>query len=291
MIRRFIAGTAMAAGLALSVTGCGAAGDPAGVTGKAIKLSAAQVLGKAADKTGQIDSFEASLSMRSTGVPDGDLSMTGSMQYRTKPSLAYRMAFDQMKMGAESIPGGMEMLLVDRTMYLKMPMLTQLQPSAKPWYKVSLDEVGRQSGLNVDDILKQSQQVDPVQSTRMLTASKDVREVGKETVDGVQTTHYTGTYRVADAIAQLPADQKEAVRKAFADFGQGDIPFDLWVDDQHLPRQMTMKPSLPTGGTMALTMKFRDFGKPVQITAPPASQVADLADLMAGGGAGGLPRS
>ncbi|GAA4234052.1 lipoprotein [Actinomadura meridiana] len=292
MIRRFAAGTVLAVGLVISLTGClGDTGNKVDEAGKNLKLTAAQVLGKAAEETGTVDSFKADFTMQISGSSDGNLTASGAMRYRTKPDLAYGMRFDQMTAAGKSM-NGTEYLLVDRAMYMKIPMLTELGGSAaKPWLKISLDELGQKSGLNLDEMLKQSKQMDPVQNTKMLTASKDVREVGKETVDGVETTHYTGTYRMEDAIAKLPADQQEALRKSYADAGMDSMSFDLWVDGKQLPRKLAMKSQQATSGTMNITMTYRDYGKPVEVTAPPASQTTDFAEMMknfggAGGGAG-----
>ncbi|MFA1543823.1 LppX_LprAFG lipoprotein [Actinomadura monticuli] len=291
MIRRFVAGTALATGLALSLTGClGDAGNKVDEAGKNIKLTAAQVLGKAAEKTGDVDSFKADMSMQMAGTSEGDLTMNGTMQYRTKPDLAYSMNFSEMKMAGKSM-GGMEQRLVGRTMYLKMPMLSQLGggAGAKPWIKLSLDELGKQSGMNIDELLQQSRQMDPVQNTKMLTASKDVREVGKETVNGVETTHYTGTYRMEDAIAKLSPEMQDAYRKNATTTGMDAMNFDLWVDGQQVPQQMRMTSNKTAEGTLTMTMKYRDYGKPVDITEPPADQVTDFAEMMKqlGGGLGG----
>ncbi|MEU6746871.1 hypothetical protein ABZ914_11680 [Spirillospora sp. NPDC046719] len=292
MIRRFAAGTAVAAGLALALTGClGDAGNKVDEAGKNIKLTAAEALGRTAQKTGKIDSFQADMSMTSTGSPTGDINMAGTMQYRTKPDLAFSMDFGSMSVGGKSM-AGMKEVLVGRTIYMKIPQLAQLGggASAKPWVKMSLDEVGAKSGLNMDQLLQQSQQMDPVQNTKMLTASKDAREVGKETVNGVQTTHYTGTYRVADAVAKLPADQRQAYEKNLAKSGMnGDMNFDLWVDGQQLPRKMTMKTGQTAAGVMTITTTYRDFGKPVQVSAPPASQVTDFDALLKSMGNGLAP--
>lgn len=291
MIRRFAAGTALAAGLALSLTGClGDAGGKVDEAGKNIKLTAAQVLGKAAEKTGQTDTFKADMSLQMAGSAEGDVSMNGTMQYRTKPDLAYSMNFAQMTVGGKSM-GGMEQRLVGRNMYMKMAMLSALGggSSAKPWIKISLDELGKKSGMNIDELLQQSRQMDPVQNTKMLTASKDVREVGKESMDGVETTHYTGTYRMEDAIAKLSPQMQEAYRKSLATTGMQNMHFDLWVDGQQLPRKMTMKSNQTSQGAMTMTMKYRDYGKPVQIVEPPASQVTDFGQLMSKLGGGGLP--
>lgn len=290
MIRRFVTGVALATGLALSLTGClGGAGEKVGEAGENLRLTAAQVLGKAAEKTGQLDTFAADMSMKMTGTGQGTVSFTGQMQYQVKPDLAYAMKFDDMSVGGQTM-AGMEQRLVGRTMYMKMPAMPQLGGgnAAKPWLKISLDELGRQSGLNIDQLLQQSQQMDPVQNTKMLTASKDVREVGKETVDGVETTHYTGTYRVEDAVAQLPADQQDAIRKTYGQLGMDDMKFDLWVDDQQLPRKMAMKSQQTASGVLDMTITYRDFGKPVNIAEPPASQVTDFSEMMRNLG-GGLP--
>lgn len=291
MIRRFAAGTALATGLALSLTGClGDAGSKVDEAGKNIRLTAAQVLGRAAEKTGQTDTFKADMSLQMTGSSEGDVSMNGTMQYRTKPDLAYSMNFAQMTVGGRSM-GGMEQRLVGRTMYMKMGMLSALGggSDAKPWIKISLDELGKKAGMNIDELLQQSRQMDPVQNTKMLTASKDVREVGKEPVDGVETTHYTGTYRMEDAITKLSPEVQETYRKSLATTGMQNMHFDLWVDGQQLPRKMTMKSNQTSQGAMTMTMEYRDYGKPVQIVEPPASQVTDFGQLMSKLGGGGLP--
>ncbi|MBT2210357.1 hypothetical protein [Actinomadura sp. NEAU-AAG7] len=281
MIRRFTVGTAVAAGLALSLTGClGDSGTKVDEAGKNIKLTAAQVLHRTAQKTGQTDSFKADLSMKVEGTAAGDTSMTGSVQYRLKPDLAFGMRFDRMTVAGRSMPG-MEQVLVGRTMYIKMPMLSQLGGNAaKPWLKISLDELGKKSGMNLDQLMEQSRQMDPVESTKMLTASKDVREVGKETVDGVRTTHYTGTYRLEDALAKLPAEEQRRKRQAMGKLGMDAMSFDLWVDDRQLPRKMAMGSGLTAEGKMTMTMTFRDYGKPVQITAPPASETSDFGAML-----------
>ncbi|MEU5876716.1 LppX_LprAFG lipoprotein [Spirillospora sp. NPDC047279] len=289
MIRRFAAGTAVATGLALSLTGClGAATDKAGETGSKIQLTAAQVLGKAAEKTSTTDSFKASMSMQGSSK-EGDMTMSGSMQYRTKPDIAYSMKFDQMVVAGQKM-SGMESVLVDRTMYMKMTFLTDLfkqfgggggaAPATKPWIKISLDEVGAQAGINIDQLLEQSRQMDPVQNTKMLTASKDARLVGKENVEGVDTTHYTGTYSMADAMSKLTPEQQKALQKSAAQSGMDNMAFDLWVDDQQLPKKMVMKSAPGATEQMTMTMVYRDYGKPVQIAAPPADQVSDYSQMM-----------
>jgi hypothetical protein len=277
MNRRFAAVGAAGAVLTLSLTGClGDSGSTSGGTGtgNAIKLTAAEALAKTSEKTDQIDSFKASVSVASTSGGAGNLKATGTMLYRLKPALAFSMTFDRMNVGGQSIPG-LQQVFVDKTIYMKIPMLTQMS-GGKPWVKISLADLGQQTGMNFDELFQQTQQMDPVQMTKLMTASKDAREVGKETIDGVETTHYKGTYDLSQAAAKLPAEQREAFQKEIKSGGVSSVPFDLWVDGQQLPRKMT---ATAPGGTAA-TIVFRDFGQPVTISAPPAAQVTDFREMM-----------
>lgn len=291
MIRRFATGVALATGLALSITGClgeagdkaGEAGEKAGEAGENLKLTAAQVLGKTAEKTGGTDSLTADLSAQMPGSG----SMNGEIQYRTKPDPAYRMHFDAVSVGGRSL-GEAEQLLLGGNLYIKLPSRRPSgggAPSGKPWVKMPLGEIGKQSGISFDRLLQQSQQMDPVQTAQQLTASKDVREVGKEAVGGVQTTHYTGSYRAEDAVAKLPPEAQELYRRRMTQMGLETYSFNLWVDGEHLPRKLTLKAQM-NDGAMTTTIKYRDFGEPVQITAPPANQVTDYGEMMNGLGSG-----
>ena len=284
MIRRFVGGTAVAAALTLSLTGClGDSGGTAdkGGAGNAVKLSALQVLEKTSQKTGQIDTFKADISM-DMSAEGTTVKATGTTQFRLKPTLAFSMTFDQMSAAGMSM-SGMQMMLVDKNMYMKLPQgATGGVPGAKPWIKISLAAAGKQSGMDLDSMLQGTQQADPTQMTKQLTASKDAREVGKETVDGVETTHYTGTYRMSDALMKLTPEQRSALEKQNSGLAKETMSFDVWVDGQDLPRKMSMKSAAGAANPMNYTMVYRDYGKPVTITAPPPAEVGDLSEMLKG---------
>ncbi|XRQ06217.1 LppX_LprAFG lipoprotein [Actinomadura welshii] len=279
MIRRFATGVALAAGLVLSLSGCsgdsgGGKVDEAGEKGGTAELTAAQVLGKAAEKTGAVDSFQADLALEVRGSSQGDVSQKGTMKYRLKPEPAFSMSFDEISVGGRSMSGG-EQRLVGQNMYVKLPVAQGGAQTSKPWVRVPLDGVGENPGVGLERLLQESREMDPLQNTRLLTASKDVKKAGEETVDGVETTRYTGTYRMEDAIAQLPAELQEAHRKSTGEAGVEDMSFDLWVDDQQLPRKLVTKADR-SAGSMSMTITYRDYGEPVDVTEPPADQVTDM---------------
>jgi hypothetical protein len=120
---------------------------------------------------------------------------------------------------------------------------------------------------------------------QLLGGAGQVTTVGKETVRGVDTTHYRGTVDVASALAQLPADKRAEVQSRLAQVGVDpaavSFPVDVWVDKDDLVRrvQVALDSSkiAPTAGTPAITgtvtVELYDVGQPVGITVPPANQV------------------
>ena len=88
-----------------------------------------------------------------------------------------------------------------------------------------------------------------------------VEDKGSEKIDGVQLEHYVLTVdsKKAKAIFGVPSGSAKAPAK---------VPYNIWVDGDDLVRQVKMSVNGQT-----LVMKVSDWGKPVTIKAPPASQV------------------
>ncbi|HZB29478.1 MAG TPA: LppX_LprAFG lipoprotein [Streptosporangiaceae bacterium] len=280
MSRRFAAGTAVGATLVLSLTGC--LGDSGGGSaGGGVQLSAAQVLEKASQKTGQVDTYKADFTMN-IGTQQGAMNMHALGQFRLKPSLAFTMNVDKMSMGGQSMPiGAIQVVYLDKVVYMKSAQLSQAT-NGKPWIKMDIGREAQQSGFNLDALMNQSQQINPAEQTKMLTASKDVKEVGEETINGIKTTHYTGSMTVAEAMAKLDAKTRQQLEKVYQQVGANKIFFDLWADDEQLPRKLTTKISIPQGNT-SNTIIYQDYGKPVNVSAPPADQVGDFRSLSGAG--------
>jgi hypothetical protein len=126
-------------------------------------------------------------------------------------------------------------------------------------------------------------QGDPAHDVRMFTASKDARQVGRETVGGVRTTHYQGTFGLAAGVAKLGAEQGAEERKAFARAGVDTMVFDVWVDGRRLPRKVVV--ATPPGAKLPVTSTayYTAFNVPVRVTAPPKSRVEDDPALFGAG--------
>jgi hypothetical protein len=276
MIRRLAAGTAVGTAVVLSVTGClGDGGGKASGSGTAnqgaTKLTAAKLVSEVSQKTGEIRSFQATITS-DTSVSGQHIRMSGQMAYRVKPTVAFKMSVPKMTVNDRTQAGFQEILLND-TLYVKMPSVSAR--TGKPWMRMSLDKLSAESGIDLKPLVNQSEQADPSAKIKMFTASKDVRKVGQETVAGTTTTHYQGTYSVQDALAKLPASQRAKIQQMMGQMGIDTMNFDLWVDGQNLPRKISLRTPAGSQVTTDTTVTYSGFNAPVSITAPPAGQVRD----------------
>ncbi|GAA4076746.1 LppX_LprAFG lipoprotein [Actinomadura miaoliensis] len=272
MNRRFaVAAGGTAVGAALLLSGC--AGDGSGnVSTGAMKLSAAEAVLQSSQKTGQADSFKADLTV--TDARNGaHVQATG--RFRLRPELVFSAQLQKVG-GGRGLDGvGGQAIYTGDVLYAKLPQLARFAANGKPWVKVDVAQVGRQTGFDVAGLVEQVQKVNPAEQTKMFTASKDVRRVGEETVDGVRTVHYTGTVTVQEALNRLDPEVRQRVSRWFPQGASGEkISFDLWTDGDQLPRKIVSK---GTGGdTGSVTVRYSDYGKSFSVNPPPADQVGDL---------------
>ncbi|GAA5088800.1 hypothetical protein HNP84_008443 [Thermocatellispora tengchongensis] len=264
-----IAATGTAAALALTA-GCGSSSSPQQLG--SVKLAAAEALQQTAQKAEAVKSYTVDAVADVSDKQHGDGKVQGRMVYQNNP-LAVDLTLDTVDFGGRSLPGGARAVLLGDTVYVKLDVLKDLVGATKPWVKASISDLDADGQAQAKDMLSRIQQFDLAGTTSMVTASKDVKAVGTESVGGVDTTHYSGTFPVDAALAQLDPDKRA---QAQADLGQiKDMKFDLWADAQSLPRKITLN-GTADGGTFSATMLFKGFNEPVQIAAPPADQVGEL---------------
>ena len=68
-------------------------------------------------------------------------------------------------------------------------------------------------------------------------SSKNVQVVGPQTVNGVATTEYAGTYSPAAAYKSLSAGLRKLLGPTLRDMGTRPVRFTVWIDGQHLIRK------------------------------------------------------
>ncbi|TDC63206.1 hypothetical protein E1200_23095 [Actinomadura sp. GC306] len=265
-------GTAVSAALVL--TGCGGGGT--GST-ENMRLTASQALVKASEKTGEADTFKADLTVTGTGEGgSGEIRANG--QFQLRPTLRFSAKLDEFNRGGKSVPGAQgQALFTGDALYAKVPQLAQFVSGGKPWVKIDVNQASQHTGFDIRGLIGEVQKVDPAEQTKMFTGSKDVRRVGTENIDGVETTHYAGTVTVQDALNRLDADSREKVRKWLpAEDAQHKIAFDLWTDGENLPRKLVSKMNGDQGEGGTVTVLYSDYGESFTVNPPPADQVGEL---------------
>jgi hypothetical protein len=232
---------------------------------------------KAADTTAKTGSEHVEFLGTST-VQGQKIQLNGSGDFRNDPQLG-RMT---MRFTAGSRTGEMTQVMKGWRIYMTSPLFAGLLPHGKRWMSLDLQKAGKAAGVDFSSLTAQT----PGQTLQQLKASGDVRKVGTETVDGLETTHYTATLDPA----KIPNGAR--LQKLSGATYQ---PVDVWIDGDDHVRRLHMAYS--TSGTAAagvasssdLTMTFSDYGKDVQVSVPSDSETFDAtgeaAKSMQNGGA------
>jgi hypothetical protein len=270
---------AVGSAMLIAVSACGQTAQPGGTSLGAVKLSAAETLQQSVKNTATVDSYTAQLALDFSSPKEGAGSIKGTMVYHQKPQLASDVTLDQINVSGQNVPGGVRLILLGQTAYVKVDMLSKLVGGTKPWIKIDLAKAGQSAGVDVNQFLAQAQQVDLQSSVKMLTTSKDVTTVGTETIGGVDTTHYKGTFTVAEAVKQLTPELQQKLQGQLTNVK--DMKFDAWIDAQSLPRKVEMNGGA-ADATFKLTSTFGSFNQAAEVTAPPADQVGELPDTLKG---------
>ncbi|MGV9301738.1 LppX_LprAFG lipoprotein [Nonomuraea sp. NPDC003727] len=273
MLKRRISLAVAATGAAalVAVAGCGSTGTTA--TGVAVpiqaNLAAAEVLEQAAQRTQDVTSYTVDGVIDLSHPQEGTGKVQGRMVYQSKPQLAADLTLDTANFGGQSLPGGGRVVLQGDTVYVKVDALNKMLGATKPWIKVPVSE----GGAEAKQFLDQVQQFDLANVTKLVTASQNVKQVGTESVGGVDATHYSGTFPVDAAVQQLPADEQEQARQQLAELQN--VAFDIWVGTDGLPRKVAMSGD-EKGAKFNANLFFKGFNEPVSIAAPPADQVGEF---------------
>jgi len=242
-------------------------------------MTPAAAVAKAAKNTEDI----TSLRYRMTGQYPAQGKVTAEASMRLKPTVAMTM---KMKAPAQGADGTAEIRLVDKVMYIGGNAEMSKQMDGKSWLKFDLSGLtDEQLGAGASGAGQAEQ--NPAAESTFLTGAKDVKKVGTETVDGVKTTHYSGTvtldtlrksFKSADKATR---EQREKSLQQYEKLGIDKMTVDMWVGDDDLTKQLRMKGQADKG-PLDMTVTFLDYNKPVTVTAPAAKDTADLAEMLKG---------
>lgn len=281
-----VVATILLAALALVAAGCGGGGRSSTMTplelvsqatSKTTKATSAKVHMTIAETIGPIGPLEIGVD----GVVDnskhsGDMTIDMS----SIAQIAGGAAGNANAWKGEVVVDGSSLSHVVE--YMKLPVFSTLLPSAKPWLKVDLSELGKVKGIDFGQLLQSAGTQDPSQALQALQAIANVKEVGKAQVDGVDTTEYSGTVDPQKVAALLP--KSAGLGQVFKQLGTKPIPVSAWIDGDGYIRKFEESFSMTATNAGRMDMKlaatFSDFGTPVSITIPPADQTTDILQLI-----------
>jgi hypothetical protein len=158
------------------------------------------------------------------------------------------------------------------------PVVTRSLPGAKPWIRFPTGKP--------DPFDPQEQALsDPARLLPFLReTSGDVRAVGHDVLDGVETTHYEGTLDLEKIVDHATGDDRAELQDTLDFLKQvkepTTIPYGLWVDESGLARRLRyVEGSAQPAATT--TIDFSDFGVPVVLDLPAEDQVMSADDFFA----------
>ena len=162
----------------------------------------------------------------------------------------------------QSIEGG-------TTIYMKSPLFV----GGKKWVKLDLKKIATRSGVNIDQLNQST--TDPSDYLTYLRAAGPVEEDGRDTVRGVDTTHYKGEIDLKNAAKGKSGGGADAIDKFVTRTGIDSMPYEAWIDDHGLLRRLAFH--MTRGGDLAIdtTAELYDFGAPIKIALPAAKDTVD----------------
>jgi hypothetical protein len=203
-----------------------------------------------------------------------------------------------MTMDLGMLGGKMQMVMDDGVVYMRSP---AFQEAGTEWVSMDPSKMDPAAAAQFGGFGAGT--TDPSAFVGLFAGVFDVKASGEQELKGVPTTHYVGTIDLRKVLAGFSdvvgEDADAATRKQlevaveqFEALGIDEkIPFEIWIDDEGLPRRQRITMDFgdlgpgSEGAAMEMTVDFSDFGEPVDIEIPRPSEVTDMTEKLAGAGA------
>jgi hypothetical protein len=259
----------LAAAATLALTACGQATNtlPPPTNAPDISPTSLAAFAKATTKAG---SSRLHLTMR-TPTAHGTLYTSASGRFTTsgKP----RGAMTLVLRGDGSKAVHMTERVVWPNLYIKSSIFRKLDPGAKPWIAINISKVagGAIAAVGASSNNNATQAVSFLKG-----ASNDVQNMGTGKIGGVKVTHYRAQIDIGKVLARMTPKRRDTARPALVAIeraiGGGELPMQFWVDGHGRLRAEQYAIHAPAG-TTEMRIVFSDFGVPVHVATPPASQI------------------
>jgi hypothetical protein len=268
LMRRCLLG-AIAVAFALAFAGCGGGHKSAGA-----KAVSAQVISAAAVKSARAGSVEADFKINGAGIEG-----SGSGVFNTGASRTGQLSMNVSVNGA-SVP--IDSVVTGNVLYMRSSLFARFGLSGgKQWIKVDLSKLAQQQGIDLSSLANANPT--PASALEYLRGATHVREVGTDSIQGVDTTHYKVTVDLERAAARSSGSTRRSLRRVIQASGVKKLPVDVWIDGKGYLRKVAYVQPAGNGGAVRISMELHDYGSPVTVKPPPADSVADLSKVLGGG--------
>ena len=269
--RQRTAAAGLSAAVLILAAACSSGGTSASRGSARASLTPRQALLAAATQAQQITSATETLTVHDSGASSS--TTTGTIRIRLKPAL---LASENLNATAAGTRTRIKMIFTSTVIYLHEASLAgQL---GKPWVKMDLSALSASagtSGASLGQLVQSLQSNNFTNQAQLFTVAKNTRAAGTQTVDGVTTTEYTGSFTAAEGLKTLPAGLRQALAPELQALGDSPVHFREWVDGNHHLRKITDVETV-NGETITTTINITAINQPVHITLPPASQTFTL---------------
>lgn len=163
----------------------------------------------------------------------------------------------------------MEFISTPEATYTKIPGLGDV--SGKSWTKTAVDPNSPMGAGQMASFQKMTDMKE------LLPTGSTITNSTKEQVEGQDTTRYEIVTNLTKAVTEADPLLKSSYQ-LFIDSGVTELKTAIWTNDEDLPVKIeSTTPPLNIAGRQTPEMKvvntYKDWGKPVSITLPPADQV------------------
>lgn len=262
-MKRSLAAVAAAATIVLA--GCGSDTDTATNTSSSTSQSSTTSAPQTA-KAGESVDFAAVATESAAAVKDkksAHMTMNLGSQGSVEADVDYASTPQSMKMTMDMSGQSMDMIYIDKVMYMGGDMFAQLT-GGKKWIKIDpngTDALSKQMAPMLKQI--ETSMANPVEA---ISALKDVKATVKSTDSSSTTYAVTLTKAQLEEMAKAQGTSTEDLSSLPAT-----VTYDYTIGSDKLPQKMTMEVS-----GQKIDMTFSKWGEPVTIEAPAASEVGTM---------------
>ncbi|HJR95546.1 MAG TPA: hypothetical protein VJ807_08920 [Gaiellaceae bacterium] len=181
-------------------------------------------------------------------------------------------------------PDGWKIELVQdgKVEYVRFPAIDDQLPAGTSWLRGA-------DGISAGAVdFRQFTSGDPREALDALRGiAGEIETMGSEDLRGIETTRYRAILDPAELAKARDREGRSAspsVVERLTRSGVDDIPVHVWIDADGLIKKLTMALSATQPGTTqsseaSISFELWDYGEPVEIAVPPASEVADASAL------------